>query len=141
MKPLIVMLSALAILVTGCASDPNFEATRVSSHASEIDEAWVQLFEGKDFTGRKLTIRYPRDIANLEDVRSDNGEPGFEDKPSSAKWVIPEGWSFVLYEDPIFEGEQTELKGSGAVQEIADFDKFNQRENQASSGRWMKNQD
>jgi hypothetical protein len=142
MKTCLALITAGLLLGwAGCASDPYGDAPRLASHASRAEEAWVQLFDGKDFTGPSLTIRFPREIKKLEDVRNDQGGGGFEDKASSVKWCIPEGWSFVLYEDPIFNGEFTELKGNGQIQEIRDLDQHNHRENQASSGRWVRNTD
>jgi hypothetical protein len=133
---------SLALLLAGCASQPVVQKSeKLPSTVTSIEEGWVQLFDGPEFTGRSLTIKYPLDIRKLEDVPTDDGMKGFEDKPSSVKWCLPEGYSFVLYENPLFTGNQTELKGNGQVQQINDLERMNEKGNQASSVRWLKNTD
>lgn len=137
-----MILAAAGLLLAGCASEPIVQkAETLPSTAVAADEGWVQLFEGPEFTGRRLTIHYPTDIRKLEDITSDEGMKGFEDKVSSVKWCLPEGYSFVLYEDPLFKGKQTELKGNGQIQQINDLERHNQVARQASSVRWLKNTD
>ena len=57
------------------------------------------------------------------------------------KWCLPQGHSFVIYQDLNFAGKQLELKGNGAIQQINDLDRQGQIGNQASSGRWLRNTD
>ena len=75
------------------------------------------------------------DILTLREVATDDGTKGFEDKASSAKWCLPQGHSFVIYQDLNFGGKQLELKGNGAIQQINDLDRQGQIGNQASSNR------
>ncbi|MGE3166674.1 MAG: hypothetical protein AB7O52_17365 [Planctomycetota bacterium] len=89
-----------------------------------IDEAYIILYDDKDFRDRQLTIRYPDAPADFDQVRSDDNKRGFEDKPSSAKWSIPKGWKAVLFKDKNCDGDRYELKGTGKEETNADLGGF-----------------
>jgi phosphatidylserine/phosphatidylglycerophosphate/cardiolipin synthase-like enzyme len=98
-----------------------------------IEIAWVELYDDKGFKDRRLTIRHPQNVGNMDNIKSDNGKKGFGDKASSARWFIPRGWRFVLYDDNEFRDSPFPLVGSGRVEENADFGSFSDK---CSSGRW-----
>ena len=136
-----IILPAVLVFV-GCASEPVVQrAETLPSAVTRIEDSWVQLFDGPNFTGRSLTVKYPMDILTLREVATDDGTKGFDDKASSVKWCLPQGHSFVIYQDLNFGGKQLELKGNGAIQQINDLDRQGQIGNQASSARWLRNTD
>jgi hypothetical protein len=100
---------------------------------TNITEAWLELYDDKAFADRRLTIRYPNEVANMKDVTSDDGKEGFNDKASSAKWQIPTGWQAVLFDDTNFKDGRFILVGTGRVEENPDFGAFSDK---CSSLRW-----
>src|SRR5436190_20188125 len=78
-----IILPAVLVFV-GCASEPVVQrAETLPSAVTRIEDSWVQLFDGPNFTGRSLTVKYPMDILTLREVATDDGIKGFEDKASS----------------------------------------------------------
>jgi|GEM_PF-2032035 len=86
---------------------------------SDIGEGWVELYDDVDFKGRSIMIDYV-DRKKREYKDYDKVE-GFEDKASSAKWLLPSGWSLLLFEDKNYKGRLRKLTGNGDVRSIADF--------------------
>jgi hypothetical protein len=102
---------------------------------TDISDAWVQLFDDKSFKDRVLTVKGENDIKDLKNVKSDNGEKGFNDKASSLKFQIPEGWELVLFDDHDYKDSGLELKGTGKVGDMSDLGSFSDK---ASSMRWER---
>lgn len=102
---------------------------------TDINEAWAELYDDKGFKDRRFTVRYPNDYPNFDEVTSDDGKKGFEDKTSSAKWLIPVGWQLVLFDDKNYKDSRFPLVGSGTVQENADLGSFSDK---CSSCRWER---
>jgi hypothetical protein len=85
---------------------------------------------------RVLTIKYPNDVPDMHNVRSDDGKKGFNDKVSRVVWRIPVGWKFVLYDDKNYTDTSYPLIGTGKLicKNIESY--FNDK---CSSGRWERN--
>lgn len=92
----------------------------------EIQQAWVQLYDDEQHSGRILVISGGTDYSNLQDAVD------FEDKPVSAKWDIPQGWKCVLYEGRDYKGQAFPLRGVGEDPNLTDFS------DEVSSLRWEK---
>jgi len=91
---------------------------------TDINEAWVELYDDKGFGDRRLTVRYaehPGGFADLKRVRTDDGTMGFGDKASSAIWRIPSGWRCVLYRHDHFQDPFMVLDGTGFRRESKNF--------------------
>ena len=99
----------------------------------DINDAYVKLYDDKNFEDRCLTIKYPTNISNMHDVSSDDGKEGFNDKVSSVKFWIPVGHKFTLYDDHDYKDSPYPLNGTGQVVEIPDLGSFNDK---CSSGKW-----
>ncbi len=102
---------------------------------TDINQAWVELYDDKAYRDRKLTIRHPNVVTNFNHETSDNGEKGFGDKASSAKWQIPKGWQGVLFDDADHKDSRFALVGTGRVEENPDLGSFSDK---TSSFRWEK---
>lgn len=104
-------------------------------HITDIDKAWVRLYENKDLKDRVLTIKHGTDYATLDAAHSDDGKKEFDNQASSAQFQIPEGWKLVLYDHHDHKGRTYELKGTGKVVELPKLDGF---DDNASSVRWER---
>jgi len=110
---------------------------RLASPIESIDAAWIDLFEHVHFKGRRLSIR----AAEATDLHNYAGVFGqgkrFNNKISSARFQLPRGWIYRLYEHSEFQGEHIDLVGSGRVDSLANFKKwrFNDR---VSSSRLLR---
>lgn len=92
---------------------------------SDIKDAWVDLYEHDNFRGRTLRIigDDERDT-KFSDYRRIYVEGShFNDKISSARFQIPEGVTYRLFEHRDFNGRTYPLEGTGNVVEIPDFKK------------------
>ncbi len=98
-----------------------------------IKDAYVKLYSQSDFQGEVLTIlpweAPSNDVAVRGDIDNFDGLPpdsrgvfNFNDKASSAVYLLPKGCDVVLYEHAKFDGQQFKLVGTGKVERIADFD-------------------
>lgn len=99
------------------------------SDLTDINQAWVTLFEDKNFSARSYDINYPTSIRRLRDFNN------FNDKVSSVRWHIPLGWKVILFDDHDYRDSQYPLIGTGKIEEIGDVGSFNDK---ASSIRWEK---
>ncbi len=103
-----------------------------TSSAFAASTCWVKLWDDAGYTDRELTIPCKRDMGDFNHIHSDDGKKGFNDKASSAKWHVPDGWKLVLYENHHYAKRKMELKGKG---ENPDFGWFNDK---PSSARWER---
>jgi len=85
---------------------------------------WVQLWDDKAFTGRTITVRSPTDVADLTSVNSDDGVKGFDNRASSVRWHLPEGWQAVLFDGREYSDVKHVLLGTGKVEESTDLGLF-----------------
>lgn len=97
---------------------------------SDIQQAFVELYDDSDFSDRGLTIDYPD--RNLEDYSNFKRIEGFNDKTSAVRYCIPPGHFFRLYDDTGFRDNYRDFYGSGSV--ILNQSGFSDK---ASSGRFL----
>lgn len=107
---------------------------------TQIQDAWVDLYEHPDFQGRRLSIIGLKDEDLPDYDRISVQGSTFEDKVSSARWQVPEGRVYRLFERRGFDdrGRTLDLAGDGAVHEIANFRKLSPKFNDVvSSSRYI----
>ncbi len=80
---------------------------------SDINKAFVELYDDSDFTDRGLMIDYPD--AGRENAASFSNTEGFNDKASSIRYCIPFGWRYRLYENSNYGGSYKQFGGRGSV--------------------------
>ena len=91
----------------------------VSPPLLDLNQTWIELYDDRAFGDRSIMIDFrDHSLRNFSDY--DQVE-GFEDKTSSAKWVIPSGWQYLLFEDKSFKGRLLRLSGTGGLGAISDF--------------------
>ena len=95
--------------------------------------AWVQLYEGANFSSRRFTLAYPTEQTSLRSVAYDGGTGDLNDRITSVQWSVPAGCRAVLYDAENFRGEAFQLVGSGRNEQNANLGSFNDR---TSSARW-----
>ena len=134
MKRMLVAF-ALGLLVLGCRHEVRYSPPPPATpeKITDIKDAWVRLFDDPAFAGRSLTVRYPQDLPDMGQAVTDTGTRGFNDKAKSLKWQIPEGWEFVLYDDPDYKGGRFPLIGTGKVESLP-----GPIAGKISSGRWER---
>jgi hypothetical protein len=105
-----------------------------------MEDAWVELYEHRDFDGRSLMLDHiDNDERNLLDFTQLDE---FNDLASSAKWCIPTGARFQIYEHVDHGGGYYDLIGNGSVSGLADFSVVHffssgaELNDHVSSGRW-----
>ncbi|HSG81505.1 MAG TPA: hypothetical protein VLC48_04585 [Gemmatimonadota bacterium] len=118
---------------------------RTLEHPETVDaltDAWIELFEHKDFEGRRLTVlgRSESKIEDYDKVRVQGGS--FNDKVSSVRFQIPAGQVYRLYKDARFRGDKPgkdyiDLEGTGKVETISDLAQMNFGD-KVSSSRYVK---
>ncbi|MEM8906284.1 MAG: hypothetical protein AAGD05_00445 [Bacteroidota bacterium] len=93
------------------------------------DKAIIELYSDKQFKGLCLKLfGIDEDHTTILDYSKVCVQRlNFENKVSSARIYLPKGYTYVLYEKRNFRGKQLRLKGTGYVQEYADFGEFNDR--------------
>ena len=52
------------------------------------------------------------------------GKVDFNDKVSSVRWQLPQGFLYRLYEHDNYGGKHFDLKGTGKVEDISNFRDF-----------------
>jgi hypothetical protein len=131
---LVLGLCVLGISFAGCKHEVRYTQPLpvTPDRITDVKDAWVRLFEKDGYTSDSLTVRYPQDVSSYKNMAGDNGKRGF-DNPRSAKWQIPEGWQFVLYDDTGFKSARFPLVGSGKVESMP-----GPIAGHASSGRWER---
>ncbi|MCI0436230.1 MAG: hypothetical protein L0271_21695 [Gemmatimonadetes bacterium] len=103
------------VLVLKCVEYRAHDFTDVIDH---IEDAWIELYEGTDCSGRRVTLLGPLD-ASFEDTKHCFCEDASFQVVRSARFQIPEGRAFILYRKKRFEGEGAlVLEGDGTVRTI-----------------------
>lgn len=102
---------------------------------TDISDAWVKLYENKDFKDRAVTIKHGTEFTSLDTAHSDDGKKEFDNQASSAKFQIPVGWKVVLYDHHDYQGRTYELKGTGKLVQLPELEGF---DDNASSIRWER---
>ena len=102
--------------------------------------SWVELFEDRNFQGRRLTLRN-REEANIPNFGKISVQgKGFDDKISSLRFFAPVGSSLVLYQHKNFNanGRQVAFNGTGLVVEVPNLDAHGfQMDDEGSSMRFI----
>ena len=80
--------------------------------------SWVMLFDDDDYSDRHLTRLYGENVDNMNDVNSDDGRKGFNDKASSAMYCIAVGVTCRLWDDHSYSWNYHDLKGTGNLEEV-----------------------
>jgi hypothetical protein len=127
-----------ALLFVGCGREVRYEPPPpvTPDHITDLKDAWVALYKDTNFTGDRLTIKYPNTQPDLGSVHSDNGAMnGFAKEAKSVKWQIPDGWQAVLYSDTDFKGDKFPLVGTGKIDTNTDLGRF---AGEAKSIRWER---
>ena len=104
-----------------------------SSILTNITKAYVKLYDDENFTDRALTIKYPNNVKDMHNVKSDDGKSGFNDKTTSVKWYLPIGWQVILYDDDNYRDSQFPLIGTGKLEVIYHLGSFSDK---TSSLKW-----
>jgi hypothetical protein len=97
-----------------------------------LEEAYVKLYSDQDYKGEVLTLLPIRastdkagvrgDVEFLAAVPPDNETSrDFNDKASSAVYLLPKGWMVVLFQDANYKNTRLQLVGTGKVEKIPDF--------------------
>lgn len=88
---------------------------------TRLKDAWIDLFEHADFTGRRLSIygEHDHEIPDYHGIRVQ--DKAFGDKVSSVRCQIPVGHRYTLFENKRFGGRALHLDGQGSVVEIPDL--------------------
>lgn len=97
----------------------------VKPKITDTREAWVDLYEHDNFSGRCLSLRGKKftSFRNYSRISVHGG--AFNDKVSSARFQLPPGEVYRLFEHRNFEGSHFDLQGTGAIAEIRNFHTLN----------------
>jgi hypothetical protein len=80
---------------------------------SDINRAFVELYDDSNFSDRGLMIDYPD--YGKESYSNFSYIEGFNDKTSAVRYCLPYGWRARLYEHANIGGGYRELNGRGSV--------------------------
>lgn len=83
-----------------------------SQCTSDIQQAFIELYDDSDFSDRGLMIDY----ADYSKRRYDDLKKveGFGDKTSAVRWCVPNGWRARIYQHDTFGGSYKEFTGMGS---------------------------
>jgi len=109
--------------------------TSANPALTNINSAWVELYDDRGFKDRSIMVDFLD--RNLRNYRDYDKVDGFEDKTSSAKWLLPRGWQYFLFEDKNYKGRMLKLAGTGRVESVSDM-KSRGWNDKVSSSRFMK---
>ena len=82
-------------------------------------DGFIHLFDDKDFKGSEVTVNVGTDIPDMKEFATVDGKKGFNDRASSAKYQVPDGWEAVLYDDANFQQRIYVLKGTGELKDLS----------------------
>ncbi len=128
----------------GTVKAEEFRTVPHRSSCTDIGDAWVELYDDTDFDGdRSVMIDYLD--RNLRDYERYDLVEDFEDKASAARWCLPTGYRYRLFEDKRSCGGRTvDLVGTGSPDRDRKFgdslgvvQKFN---DDVSCSRWIEPQ-
>jgi hypothetical protein len=104
---------------------------------TQTSDAWIDVFEKRDFRGRRLSIlgKAGTSFADYKKIRVQG--KGFGDQVSSIRYQIPEDSTYRLFKESKFKDKGPDsvfdLTGTGEVIEIADLDQHDFEEVVSSS--------
>lgn len=125
--------AVVLLILAACGGNPNPSIAAQSN--DPCAGASARIYEEAGFSGRRLTITYPTELASFRQAGADSGAGNVDDRVSSVQWSIPAGCRLVLYEDENFRGTRFQLIGSGREEQNSNLGAFNDR---ASSSRWER---
>ena len=120
------------------------------SKVPPITDAYVKFFDKPDYEGQTLTVVHATgpavveargDIHRMGLAHPDGQQNGnYNDRAMSVVYLLPKGWSVIVYEDGEFQGGQYKLVGTGRLEKIPDLDTLKPPLNQKiSSLKWVQN--
>jgi len=90
----------------------------------DLDDCLIELYEDENFSGHILSL-YGENELNLSDYADVHAqEIPFNDKVSSIRYQIPEGYIYRLYEMSDFSGKSIDLVGTGKFENMDDLQKL-----------------
>jgi len=93
-----------------------FRSVEFQATIDRIDDAWVELYEGRGPLGRRLAMIGPWEWS-IEDTRRCYAEDRSFTAVSAVRFQIPADRAYVLYPDRGFQGDGAlVLRGTGAIQ-------------------------
>lgn len=98
--------------------------------------AWVELYDNAEYGGARLTLQnlaQEGNIKNYKDLRVTGRH--FGDRAQSAKYQIPKGYEYVLYEHHDYKKPIIWLRGTGEPEVEPDFAALGHR---VSSSQWRR---
>jgi len=101
---------------------------------STMEDAWVELYNDTQYRDRSLMIDYVD--RTLEDYSNYKKVDDFGDKASSARWCLPSGYSYRLYQHDAYRGKQLRLYGFGEMMGIDDLGDWGFEDTTSSSFYW-----
>lgn len=96
-----------------------FAPAEAMSEVRFIEDAWVELYDRKDFDGRSIILDYAD--RHLRDYASFSNIEEFDNLASSVLYAIPVGYKIRIFAGQGGEGGYLDLMGSGSVNRIADL--------------------
>lgn len=104
-----------------------------NNSCTDINQAWVELYDDKGFKDRNLMIDYKDRL--LEDYSNYHHVEDFDNKPTAVRWCLPSGWRYSLYRHNTYGGKELALYGTGAPRAISNLEDHNL--NDASSSKFV----
>jgi hypothetical protein len=104
----------------------SFAASRDSTSLpiEDLDDCLIELYEDENFSGHILSL-YGENELNLSDYADVQAqEIPFNNKVSSVRYQIPEGYIYRLYEMSDFSGKSIDLVGTGKFENMDDLQKL-----------------
>jgi hypothetical protein len=126
------LASSTLVIFAGCGGN---SAPGATAQSDPCAGAAVQLFADANYADRQISINYPGDQASLRSAGINTGAGDLNDRVSSARWTIPVGCRFVLFDDENFRGTSFPLIGSGRMEQNPNLGSFGDK---ASSARWER---
>ncbi len=111
------------------SSEPDTTAASIT----DTNQVWIDLYEQENFKGRRLSLFGVEnsDFSDYENLFAQGKR--FDNKVSSARFQIPAGWIYRLYENKDYKGRFIDFVGSGQIEFVEDFQDFDFDDNVSSS--------
>jgi hypothetical protein len=103
-----------------------------------IKDAWIDLFEHRGYSGRRLSIIGWKGHAIRHFGEVSVQGSAFENKVSSVRFQIPPGYNYALYDGRKYTGDILYLCGTGYVEEIRDLGRGYGFRDKVSSARYER---
>ncbi len=91
------------------------------SSVVDINKSWVELYKDDSYGNNNIIVDYcDRNLRDYSDYESFS----FGDSASSAIWLIPQGYQYLLFQHSDYKGKLLKLQGSGDVSDINDLEDY-----------------